>query len=136
MFIANLNINKIIELENQSEKYFRIHQAVTDLCISMMKHRHILLLDRIPQITRIFSKQLESACFFKSERQKDISLSNEELDNLKSCFLRLENCMHLIALHVIEFKRVAPYILTFAINLMVSNRRSTTLYPKVMIYFI
>lgn len=132
MFVANLNVNETVELENSSNDYFKIHQAITDLCISMIKHRHILLLDRIPQITSIFSKQLESVCFYKSGRQKDINLSNEELDSLKNSFLKLENLMHLIASHGIEFKRVAPYILTFAINLMVSNKRSTTLYPKVI----
>lgn len=135
MFISNLKINGIIELENQSEQYFRIHQAISELCIAMMKYRHIILLDRIPQITSIFSKQLESVCFFKSERQKDINLSSEELENLRSCFLKLENLMHIIASHGIEFKRVAPYILTFAINLMVSNKRPTTLYPKVTFFY-
>lgn len=33
--------------------------------------------------------------------------------------------------HSIEVKRVAPFLLIFVINLMISNDRPTTLYPKV-----
>lgn len=133
MFIEELNLNKNIELENSPEKYFEIHEAISNLCITIMKHRHVLLLDRIPQITNIFSKQLECLCFFKSGRQKDTQLSNNELQSLKSCFLKLENLMHLFASHSMELKRVAPCLLILAINLMVSNKRTTTLYPKVIL---
>lgn len=123
----------MFELENISENFFKIHEAISDLCLSMMKHRHTLLLDRIPQITNIFTKQLEYVCFFKSGRQNDTQLSIEELEKLKICFLKLESLVHLFASHNIEFKRVAPYHLTSAINFMVSNKRSTTLYPKVIL---
>lgn len=34
--------------------------------------------------------------------------------------------------HSAEVKRVAPYLLLFVINLMVSNDRPTTLYSKVI----
>lgn len=33
--------------------------------------------------------------------------------------------------HSIEVKRVAPFLLVYVINLMISNDRPTTLYPKV-----
>lgn len=33
--------------------------------------------------------------------------------------------------HATEVKRVAPYLLIFVINLMISNERPTTLYSKI-----
>lgn len=131
IFLTTLNVNELLELENENENYFKIHQAISDLCISIIKNRHLLIMDRVPQFMNVFTKQMESICFYKSQRQKHINLSNEELEKLKESLLKLENLMHLIATHAIEFKRVAPYILTFAINAMVSDKRSTTLYPKV-----
>lgn len=130
-FLMDINIKKF-RLDDTNLKIFNNLQiAMTEVCSSLIKHRHILLMDRVPQYMHIFKDLTQAIVWYKSDRQKDSTLPPTEIDDLSELALKLEALMHLIAQHRVGVKRVAPFVLTFIINLMVANKRPTTLYNKV-----
>lgn len=131
----SINIKKFPLTDTNVKLFNSIHMAMSELCTALIKQRHVLLMDRVQQFMHVFKDLLQSIVWYKSERQKDTTLGNEEIDDLVELALKLEALMHIIATHSLEVKRVAPFALTFAINLMVANKRSTTLYPKVVINY-
>ncbi|XP_055854277.1 uncharacterized protein LOC129918012 [Episyrphus balteatus] len=130
-FMMDINVKKFPVGDTNVKLFNSVHQAMTELCTILIKHRHLILMDRVPQFVHIFKDLLQAICWYKSDRQKDTALATEEVDGLAELALKMESLMHLIATHSLEVKRVAPYVLTFTINLMVSNKRPTTLYPKI-----
>ncbi|XP_073828546.1 uncharacterized protein [Musca autumnalis] len=130
-FLMEINIKKFPLCDTNIKVFNSLHAAVTEVCLSLIKQRNLLLLDRAPQYMHIFKDLIQSVVWYKSDRQKDTTLPSNELDNLAELAMKLEALMHLIAQHSVGFKRVAPFILTFIINLMVKNQRPTTLYNKV-----
>lgn len=130
-FLMDINIKKFPVGDTNVKQFNEVHLTMIELCTVLIKHRHLILMDRVPQFVHIFKDLLQAICWYKSDRQKDTALAAEELDDLAELALKMESLMHLVATHSLEVKRVAPYVLTFAINLMVSNKRPTTLYPKV-----
>lgn len=130
-FLMDINIKKFPLCDTNLKLFNSLHMAMTDVCSSLIRQRHLLLMDRVPQYMHIFKDLLQSIVWYKSDRQKDTALPTAEIDDLAELTLKLESLMHLIAQHSVGFKRVAPFVLTFIINLMVSNKRPTTLYNKV-----
>ncbi|XP_037812924.1 uncharacterized protein LOC119604414 [Lucilia sericata] len=130
-FLMDINIKKFRLSDTNLKVFHNLHLAMTEVCSSLIKHRHILLMDRVPQYMHIFKDLLQSIVWYKSERQKDTALPSNEIDDLSELALKLEALMHLIAQHKVGVKRVAPFVLTFIINLMVANKRPTTLYNKI-----
>ncbi|XP_055905406.1 uncharacterized protein LOC129940904 [Eupeodes corollae] len=130
-FMMDINVKKFPVGDTNVKLFKSIYLTMTELCTNLIKYRHLILMDRVPQFVHVFKDLLQAICWYKSDRQKDTVLGSEELDDLAELALKMESLMHLIASHSLEVKRVAPYVLTFAINLMVSNKRPTTLYPKI-----
>ncbi|KNC22887.1 hypothetical protein FF38_08796 [Lucilia cuprina] len=130
-FLMDINIKKFRLSDTNLKVFHNLHLAMTEVCASLIKHRHILLMDRVPQYMHIFKDLLQSIVWYKSERQKDTALPPNEIDDLSELALKVEALMHLIAQHKVGVKRVAPFVLTFIINLMVANKRPTTLYNKI-----
>ncbi|KAM7350029.1 uncharacterized protein ACRADG_008722 [Cochliomyia hominivorax] len=130
-FLMDVNIKKFRLTDTNLKDFNTLHLSITEVCNSLIKNRHILLMDRVPQYMHIFKDLLQSIVWYKSDRQKDTALPSDEIDVLSELALKLEALMHLIAQHRVGVKRVAPFILTFIINLMVANKRPTTLYNKI-----
>lgn len=130
-FLMEINIKKFPLCDTNIHVFNSLHIAISGVCSSIIKHRHLLLMDRAPQYMHVFKDLIQSVVWYKSDRQKDTALPSDELDNLAELAMKLEALMHLIAQHSVAFKRVSPFILTFIINLMVKNQRPTTLYNKV-----
>ena len=127
----DINIKRFPLDDKKTECFKNQHLAMTELCTALIKHSHLLLMDRVPQFMHIFKDLLQSVVWYKSERQKDTALTADELETLTELAQKLEALMHIIATHGVAIKRVAPFVLTFVINLMVANKRPTTLYPQV-----
>ncbi|XP_037936207.1 uncharacterized protein LOC119670139 [Teleopsis dalmanni] len=130
-FLMNINIKNFQITDTNVDTFNNLHMSMLELCTSLIKHRHMLLLDRVPQFMYIFKDLVQSIVWYKSERQKNSTLSSEELDQLAELALKLEILMNIIATHGEHIKRVAPFVLTFVISLMVANKPATTLYPKI-----
>uniref|UniRef100_A0A0A1WF61 Importin subunit beta-3 n=1 Tax=Zeugodacus cucurbitae TaxID=28588 RepID=A0A0A1WF61_ZEUCU len=129
--LMDINIKQFPLSENNLETFKQLHCAMCGLFSSLIRQRHVLLMDRVPQFMHIFKDLVQSIVWYKSDRQKDAALSANELDDLAELAMKLEALMHLIATHSVHVKRVAPFILTFVISLIVANKRATTLYPKI-----
>ncbi|XP_075155043.1 uncharacterized protein LOC142228493 [Haematobia irritans] len=130
-FLMDINIKKFSLSDTNLETFYSLHLAMTSVCTSMIKQRHLLIMDRAPQFMQIFKDLLQSIVWYRNDRQKDIALPNDELNNLAELAMKLETLMHLITQHSVSFKRVAPFVLTFIINLIVANKRPTTLYNNI-----
>lgn len=130
-FLIDINIKKFSLCDNNLKIFNSLHLAMSEVCLSLIKYRHLLILDRAPQFMHIFKDLLQSVVWYKSDRQKDTALPSAELENLAELAMKLEALMHIVAQYSVGFKRVAPFVLTFIINLMVGNKRPTTLYNKV-----
>ncbi|XP_065364855.1 uncharacterized protein LOC135957936 [Calliphora vicina] len=130
-FLMDINIKKFRLSDTNLKVFHTLHLAITEVCSSLIKYRHILLMDRVPQYMHIFKDLLQAIVWYKSERQKDTALPSNEIDDLSELAMKLEALMHLIGQHRVGVKRVAPFVLTFIINLMVANKRPTTLYNKI-----
>ncbi|XP_036341891.1 uncharacterized protein LOC118751230 [Rhagoletis pomonella] len=130
-FLMDINIKRFALSENNLSTFKRLHWSMTDLVGGLIRQRHVLLMDRVPQFTHIFKDLIQSIVWYKSDRQKDAALSSTELEDLAELAMKVEALMHLIAAHSVHVKRVAPFVLTFVIGLMVANKRATTLYPKI-----
>ncbi|KAL9882052.1 uncharacterized protein ACN427_010064 [Glossina fuscipes fuscipes] len=130
-FLVDLNIKSFSLNDTNLQEFYSIHLAMIAVCFSLVKHRHLFLIDRVPQYMHIFKDLIQAILWHQSDRRKNVGLSNDELDALTESSLKLESLMHLIAQQSIAFKRVAPFVLSFIINLIVSNKRSTTLYNKI-----
>lgn len=129
--LMDINIKKFPVSENNLGIFKQLHCAMSKLFGSLIRQRHLLLMDRVPQFMHIFKDLIQSIVWYKSDRQKDAALSANELDDLSELAMKLESLMHLIASHSVHVKRVAPFVLTFIISLIVANKRATTLYPKI-----
>lgn len=130
-FLMDVNIKKFPLTDTNLKDFHLLHQSMAGVCSSFIKYRHVLLMDRVPQYMHVFKDLLQAIAWYKSERQKDTPLLSNEIDDLSELALKLEALMHLMGQHKVGFKRVAPFVLTFIINLMVANKRPTTLYNKV-----
>uniref|UniRef100_A0A1A9W213 Urb2 domain-containing protein n=1 Tax=Glossina brevipalpis TaxID=37001 RepID=A0A1A9W213_9MUSC len=130
-FLVDLNIKSFSLSDTNIREFYSLHLAMIAVCSSFVKYRQIFLTDRVPQYTHIFKDLIQAILWHKSDRRKDVGLSQVELDGLVESSLKLESLMHLIAQQGIAFKRVAPFLLSFIINLIVSNKRSTTLYNRI-----
>ncbi|XP_039959602.1 uncharacterized protein LOC126759149 [Bactrocera neohumeralis] len=129
--LMDINIKQFPLSENNLDTFKQLHCAMSGLFGSLIRQRHVLLMDRVPQFMHIFKDLIQSIVWYKSDRQKDAALSANELDDLAELAMKLEALMHLIASHSVHVKRVAPFVLTFVISLIVANKRATTLYPKI-----
>lgn len=55
------------------------HTRISDLCYSLIQHRHFFIVDRIPQFATIVKELLQSICWFKCERSNGKDLDDEEV---------------------------------------------------------
>ncbi|XP_055376248.1 uncharacterized protein LOC129608632 [Condylostylus longicornis] len=130
-FLIDINIKKFVLTDNNENLFKELHNEMTNLCIILIKSRHEIITDRMPQFIIIYQDLLQSLCWYKSDRHKDILLNKEDIQSLSEMGAKLQNIMHLLAKHELNLKRLAPYILTFIIGLMVTDKRTTTLYTEI-----
>lgn len=119
--------------------FLQICRQMIEMCYALIKHRPIFLMDRMPQYTHIIKNLIQSIVWYKCERHLDTLLPDEELNKIAELALKLETLMKTIAEQeqAIAVKRIAPFVLIFVINLIVSNKRPITLYNKVNLeYFL
>ncbi|XP_067637542.1 uncharacterized protein [Eurosta solidaginis] len=130
-FLMDINIKHFPISDDNLCIFKKLHLSMSDLLGALLRQRHMLLMDRVPPFMHIFKNLIQSILWYKSDRQKDIALTETELEDLAELAIKLEALMHLIAEHSIHVKRIAPFVLTFVISLMVADKRATTLYPKI-----
>lgn len=48
-----------------SDRFFRLHQAMSDVCFALVQHRHYSVIDRVAQFGGIVRDLLHAVAFFK-----------------------------------------------------------------------
>lgn len=48
-----------------SDRFFRLHQAMSDVCFALVQHRHYNIIDRVAQFGSIVRDLLHAVAFFK-----------------------------------------------------------------------
>lgn len=66
------------------------HVRLSDLCYSLIQHRHYFIIDRIPQFVIILKELLQSVCWFKCNRARGKHLDDDEVTTLAELSHKLE----------------------------------------------
>ncbi len=66
------------------------HIGITDLCYSLVQHRHYFIMDRIPQFVVILKDLLQSVCWFKCNRGRGKHLDDDEVTVLAELSHKME----------------------------------------------
>ncbi|KAJ6647543.1 hypothetical protein Bhyg_02766 [Pseudolycoriella hygida] len=111
------------------------HARLSDLCHSLILHRHYFIIDRIPQIVVILKELLQLICWYKCDRGRDKQLDDEEVTILTELSHKLENTTKALVKHTKDVKRVAPYLLLSVMNFMISKENVSTMYSKIKMHF-
>lgn len=156
-FLGEINIKKIDAEQFDSDRFKSLLEQMCALVLGLIQHRSVFILDRVPHFVNVFKDLLQTICWYKSNRSQQTQLEQAEITMLAEMAHSLEKYvlfsthlfhdwqtyMYLTFLlfrfrtnkafvkHSTEVKRVAPYLLLFAIHLMITNDRPTTLYSKV-----
>lgn len=95
-------IDDIISFMSETIKYQQIktitdasmlketHGRCSDLCYSLIQHRHYFILDRIPQFVIILKELLQSVCWYKCNRSRGKHLDDDEVTTLAELSHKLE----------------------------------------------
>lgn len=132
-----------------------MHVRISDLCHSLIQHRHFFIMDRIPQIVNILKDLVQSVCWYKCNRARGKHLDDDEVTTLAELSHKMEKLVKLkrqafvfyfsfffyffcfsivkaFVKHAMDVKRIAPYFLLFIMNLMISKESVSTVYSKVI----
>lgn len=66
------------------------HARISDLCYSLIQHRHYFIIDRIPQFVVILKDLLLSVCWYKCNRGRGKHLDDDEVTTLAELSHNLE----------------------------------------------
>lgn len=61
-----------------------------DLCLALINHRHVFIMDRVPHFTNVFKDLVQTICWYKSNRSKQIQLEQAEVTMLAEMAHKLE----------------------------------------------
>lgn len=66
------------------------HGRISDLCYSLIQHRHFFIVDRIPQFVAVLKELLQSVCWYKCNRLHGQHLEDNEVTILAELAHKLE----------------------------------------------
>ncbi|XP_031625322.1 uncharacterized protein LOC116342004 [Contarinia nasturtii] len=130
-FLAEINIKKIDAEKFDSDQFKSLLEQMCALVLGLIQHRSVFIMDRVPHFSNVFKDLLQTICWYKSNRSQQTQLEQAEITMLAEMAHSLEKTNKTFVKHSAEVKRVAPYLLLFAINMMIGNDRPTTLYSKI-----
>lgn len=95
--LAELNIKKISLEIFGKEQFVLIFNKAVELCAALIGYRHVFIADRVPHFVNVFKDLLQSCCWYKSDRDKQLSLSQAEVTMLAEMAHKLEKYARLQA---------------------------------------
>lgn len=72
------------------------HARISDLCYSLIQHRHYFIIDRIPQFVIILKDLLQSICWYKCNRARGKHLDDEEITILAELSHKMEKLVAMV----------------------------------------
>lgn len=89
-FMAEINIKKIDAETIDSKIFAHLLEQMCSLCLGLIQHRSIFILDRVPHFVDIFQDLLQTICWYKSNRGQRIQLEQAEVTMLAEIAHMLE----------------------------------------------
>lgn len=89
-FLTEINIKKMEITETNSNDFIKLHEKMSDLCLQMVQHRVIFIVDRLPQFSQVFKDLVQAICWYRSDRKENVKLENAEVTILADLAHKLE----------------------------------------------
>lgn len=72
------------------KRFVQLLNYMLELCSSLLNHRHVFLMDRVPHFVVVFKDLLQTICWYKSDRNKQAQLEAAEVTMLAEMAHKLE----------------------------------------------
>lgn len=76
--------------ETNTTDFIKLHEKMSDLCLQMVQHRVIFIVDRLPQFSQVFKDLVQAICWYRSDRKENVKLENAEVTILADLAHKLE----------------------------------------------
>lgn len=76
--------------ETNTKDFIKLHEKMSDLCLQMVQHRIIFIVDRLPQFSTVFKDLVQAICWYRSDRKENVKLENGEVTILADLAHKLE----------------------------------------------
>lgn len=88
--LSEMNIKKVSANELGGKRFVQLVNSTIDLSQALINHRHVFVLDRVPQFSNVFKDLLQTICWYKSDRSKQAQLESAEVTMLAEMAHKLE----------------------------------------------
>lgn len=89
-FMTEINIKKIDTETCDSKVFAHLLRQMCSLCLGLIHHRSIFMLDRVPHFVDVFQDLLQTICWYKSNRSQHTQLEQAEVTMLAEMAHMLE----------------------------------------------
>lgn len=71
-FLTEVNVKKINAETFDSKNFVDLLNKMIALCLALIQHRSVFVLDRVPQFSNVFKDLLQTICWYKSNRSHQL----------------------------------------------------------------
>lgn len=89
-FLAALNVKKIDAEQFGVEHFKSLVEQMCALCMGLIQHRFVFVMDRVPHYVNVFKDLLQTICWYKSNRSQQTPLEQAEITMLAEMAHSLE----------------------------------------------
>lgn len=89
-FMAEINVKKIDAEKFDSGHFKSLLEHMCALCLGLIQHRAVFVMDRVPHFINVFKDILQTICWYKSNRSQQTQLEQAEITMLAEMAHSLE----------------------------------------------
>lgn len=89
-FMTEINIKKIEAKTFDSKLFAHLLEQMCSLCLGLIQHRSVFIIDRVPHFVNVFQDLLQTICWYKSNRSQHTQLEQAEITMLAEMAHMLE----------------------------------------------
>lgn len=89
-FMVEINIKKIDAEKFDSNHFKSLLEHMCGLCLGLIQHRSVFVMDRVPHFVNVFKDLLQTICWYKSNRSQQMQLEQAEITMLAEMAHSLE----------------------------------------------
>lgn len=78
-FLSEINVKKIDADQFDSDKFKCLLDQMCALCLGLIQHRSVFVMDRVPHFVTVFKDLLQTICWYKSNRSQHSQLEQAEI---------------------------------------------------------
>lgn len=137
-FLFLLKLSPFRTTQENRFLYITILWNTIELCISVLQNNFDHIKSRLPQFVAVIKLQLQSICWYGLENSEHYKLDALEISYLAKLAHKLEKFVFMMSKqnNHLQFHQLAPYLLVFTIQIMISKSNVTTLQPQIRTHFV